>query len=463
MKRQIVIDREGKAPAPVANKAPAPKREFGLVKPLLCMLVAAGVASTLSSTFEDELARYVPETMTDTSTYNKKPTGYAGCFELSEKLKNSTKRWQRPYRDLQEPGTLVVMGPSQFLQDFEIEQILKWVKEGNDLVYMDFFTFRITGKSLLERLSLKAIESANLTDSAFTPVKDPLCEHVDKLNVSAETRLVQTDGSLLPDQVVPETSKTPDAHHDGYDNTPTEEAKQTKPAKATPKVIASDKNGALIIEVPYGKGRCLVSVAPNLCCNRRIADPESKGNFQLLANCLKNSPGTVYFDEKCHGFSSTPGIFAYLSKGPVGLAAAQILLIFAVALLSLNQRFGPVKRVSNPRRISNLEFIDGMAHTYRKAKASDTAWSILFVSFKTRLCKALGAAPETPTEELANSWAEITGLTSKECNEFLTRAIKAESTHITNEELLELVASCDRLSEQSKQFISITASRRLSG
>lgn len=139
------------------------------------------------------------------------------------------------------------------------------------------------------------------------------------------------------------------------------------------------------------------------------------------------------------------------------------MLIFAVALLSLNQRFGPVKRVSNPRRISNLEFIDGMAQTYRKAKASDTAWSILFVSFKTRLCKALGAAPETPTEDLANSWAEITGLSPKECTEFLNRAIKAESTHITNEELLELVASCDRLSDQSKQFISITASRRLSG
>lgn len=199
MKRQIVIDREGKEPAPVATKAPTAKRNFGLVKPLLCMLAAAAVASTLGSNFEEELSRYVPETMTDTSTYNKKPTGYAGCFDLSEKLKNSTKRWQRPYRDLQEPGTLVVVGPSQFLQDFEMEQILKWVNEGNDLIYMDFFTFRITGKSLLERLSLKAIESTGVTDIEVTPAKDPHCEHVDKLNISAETRLVKTDGSVLPE------------------------------------------------------------------------------------------------------------------------------------------------------------------------------------------------------------------------------------------------------------------------
>lgn len=498
MKRQIVIDREGNKQAPVAVKPTASKRDYGLVKALVCMLVAAGVASSFSSNFEEELSRYVPETMTDTSSYNKKPSGYAGCFELSERLKNSTKRWQRPYRELKDPGTLVVVSPSAFLQEFEIEQILKWVEKGNRLVYMDFFTFRITGKSLLDRLKLKAIESTALTDSKIPTEPAAICQYADHLNVSAETRLVAGDGSSLSgdkakakdtdgktkdsqnseknatgdgsqdkDQAAAKKDSkkwsSPPEGHGEYDTSIYGQSKKKAPQEPSQQVLAADPNGALLVEVAYGKGRCLVATTPNLCCNRRIADPDSKGNFQLLANTLKDSPGTVFFDEKCHGYSSTPSIFAYLLRGPLGLVVAQILLLFAAAWISLNQRFGPVKRVSTPRRISNLEFIDGMAHTYRKARASDTAWSILFTSFRTRLCKALGATPETATEDLARSWADITGLNPKQCEDFLKRATEAESKHISNEELLELVASCDRLSEHSKQFISIASSKRLSG
>lgn len=137
-----------------------------------------------------------------------------------------------------------------------------------------------------------------------------------------------------------------------------------------------------------------------------------------------------------------------------------MLALFLIALVSLNQRFGPPRLVSNPRRISNLEFVDGMAHTYRKAKAHDTAWSILFGTFRTRLCKGLGASPSDPADVLAVAWSEATGIKETELREFLEKAAAMESAHISREEMLEMVARCDNLTERSKNFLAIAATRR---
>lgn len=431
MKRQITIQKTSTdTELAVKPAAAAQRKDRRLFWSFGVMFVAACVMSLFSSNFEEELSRYVPETVTNTSSYNKKPSGYAGLYELCQNLKYSTRRWQSPYRELKGGGTLIMVSPTMHLKDFEVDQVLKWVEQGNRLVYLDFFAFRITGKQILEPLHLEAIEATALTDTDVSTERTPVCEHASSVNITAESRL---------------------------------SSKGAGKAGANNVVLVKDERGNLMLDVPYGKGHCLISTAPSFCCNRRIAEKESKGNFQLLANWLKDTPGTVYFDEKCHGFSEAKNIFAWLGKGPMGLVSLQIGIILAVALISLNQRFGPAKRVSTPRRISNLEFIDGMAHTYRKARASDTAWSIIFSNFKSRLCRALGATPESSVEELSASWSSATGLNAAECNAFLTKGLKAEADHITNEELLELVGNCDKLTDHSKNYLAIGSTRRLGG
>jgi hypothetical protein len=436
MKKQIVLTNAeqlksaaGEAPLEITQAKRSGWRHTRWA--ILCLVLVSWITAEVGKNFDDEMSKFIPETLTNTSTYNKKPSGYSGLFELCQALKFKPKQWKRPYRELTEKGTLVIVGPSYPPRDFEAEQILNWVSRGNRLVYLDYFSFK-TGSRFLSRLGLSAYDSVSISNSKLSPDKKlEFTEHVDSLSVSAETRFK-----------------------------PVVSAEKTEGGAQKQLVIAKDDFGRLVVDVRVGKGHCLVGTTPNICCNRRIAEPESKGNFQLLANWLQDEKGQLYFDEKAQGYSETVSFFMWLSKGPLGVFFYQIGLIFVVALVSLNQRFGPARLMSDLRRISNLEFVDGMAHTYRKARANDTAWSILFSSFRTRLCKSLGASPADSPETLALAWSEATGINQAECQDFLQRAVKAESTHITKEEMLQLVATCDDLGDRSKNFLTLGSSRR---
>lgn len=461
MKTKITIEKsDAPVAAPVVVSDPARSKTRKRLLQALCALAGASLLSVaIGEQFEEELSRYIPETVTNASSYNKKPSGGAALFELCEKTNLKPVRWQKPYRELKNAGTLVLIAPAYPPREFEVDQILNWVAKGNRLAYLDYFGLQ-TGKRFLNRLSVGATDSVSLVNKDVKPEPLLLMEHVQTLNLTAEARLRYTganagDTDNLKDK---DQDKNQSKGKDRQAGEP-ENRTSVEPSKGAV-VLAKDDNGGLIIEVPYGKGSCFLSSAPNLCCNRRVADSQSKGNFQLVSNWLSDKPGTVYFDEKCQGVNESISLVAWLCKGKMGAVLAQITLLFAVALVSLNQRFGPPRNVSGPRRISNLEFVTGMAHTYRKARANDTAWAILFSSFKTRLCKSLGVSPADSTKDLANAWSEATGLKHAELQVFLDRAIATESTHITREEMLELVARCDHLADQSKEHLSIARSHR---
>jgi hypothetical protein len=121
----------------------------------------------------------------------------------------------------------------------------------------------------------------------------------------------------------------------------------------------------------------------------------------------------------------------------------------------LNQRFGPLVPVASPRKISNLEFINGLATSYQRARARDTAWAMIYQPFKARLCKLLGVAPHESPEKLAQAWAEASGKDRNKCEEFLRKAQAAmEKRHLEEKELSELVATCDELSAGARQLQS---------
>lgn len=390
---------------------------------LIALLAVISASNALRRDWATVVAKYLPETVANASTHNIRPTGYEGMFELLKRLGKHPEHWQRSYRELNAPGALVMVAPSNPAQDFEIDQILSWVSKGNDLVYMDYFALS-TGKGLLRKMSCKAFDSVSVTNKDIVPEKSTLTDHVVKVNLSAEARLdTETEGAAS--------------------------------------VIAKDENGSLIVEVPFGQGRCLICASPGMCANLRITDENSRGNFQLLSNWLSDSPGKIYFDEKCHGYLDSTDFFHWILHGKYGPFFVELFLLSAVAIWSLNQRFGPVRPVFSPRRISNLEFIDGMAHTYRKAHAHDTAWSLLFNSFKTRLCKGLGVSQSETPETLAKIWSEATGIEERSLREFLLKAANCESRYITSEEMLKLVAECDKLAERSKEHLALASSRRL--
>jgi hypothetical protein len=225
--------------------------------------------------------------------------------------------------------------------------------------------------------------------------------------------------------------------------------------------IISDSRGALVVSKTHGKGRCLIATLPNLCSNRRISERKNWGNFQFLINWLQSTHARVMFDERVHGYLSSQSVFAYLARGPIGFMILQLCLIFLLAFLSLNQRFGPVRVVAQKRKIASSEFIDGMALTYQKAKAYDAALAILYGSFRTRLCKALAVAPDEKNEVLAHAWSDASQIAYEEIRQFLqTIENLQEKRNVTEEQLLQCMKECDQLYERSKVHLAVHPGRR---
>ncbi len=383
------------------------------------------VVSIVSGQYDEQMSNLLPETVANCSSHNSQSSGYKALFEVASKLGMDCQRYEKPYRDLSpNRGVLLVVAPNFPMLAPEVDRIIKWVEEGNNLVYLDYCVYG-NGKYLLDKLGMNSLVSSSIDDAVLSGADLPAIpemSHVSQIVVSSETRL------------------------------------------SGGKALLSDSRGALAVQVHRGRGRCLIAVLPSLCANRRITEQSNWGNFQFLLNWLKSCGGTVYFDERVHGYTTAQNVFSYLMSGPFRPILLQIVLIFAFALYSLNQRFGPLRPVHVSRKIASSEYIDGMALTYQKARAYDTALSILFASFRHRLCKALSLPPAEPLEQLAKAWSQSTQLSEAETLSFLQTAERLQSSRTTTEaELLACMKDCDRLYEKSKQSLSVQPGRRLGG
>jgi hypothetical protein len=381
---------------------------------LAALLVVGLFGAVYAGNYWQSVNSFIPETIPSQSTYNRRESGYSGFYELARKMHLDARQWQSAYRDLGEMkihGTLIIISPWDTPSPNEIAMIQDWVKEGNGLVYMDDFSLP-SSRLLLDRLGLSAIM-----------LKKPAAVHApmrSDIDVAHKVGLLRGDVDSLI------------------------EGGTQLLQGATSAVLTMKEEGA---------GSCLISTMPELCANRYLGDAQYKGNFQFLINWLSNARGPIYFDEKSHGYTSGNNVVFFILKSPVGFVILQMLILLGVAFLSLNQRFGPAIPVSNARKISNLEFIKGLAAGYQRARARDTAWAMIYLPFKGRLCKALAVAPHESIERLAEAWSEQSGRKQDECETFLGRAQAAlDKRKLDDNELQALIADCDRLAAGMRQL-----------
>lgn len=388
------------------------------------LLAVSAIAVFAGSYFDRQLERFMPETRALSSTYNGKASGLEALAELTERLGKPSRKWELPYRQLPgKNGTLLLIAPLESLKDFEADQILKWVKEGNTLIYLDDFTLAMS-RIIPDKLGVKArILTKKLENHKFE-AKDfgsaPEFTNVKSLMFSTATRL---EGG---------------------------------------KAVVSNTTGTFLSEVAHGKGRVLVGCCPDFCANRTIAKEDYWGNFQFLQNWFGTTGGTVYFDERAHGFSGGTNVFLYLSRGPVGAVAYQVLLILAIAVISGSQRFGAAQAVDEKRRISNLEFINGLSNAYRRARANPAVAEILFQEFRKKLARSLGVSPHEPIEKLKEAWQELPieqkkallagGAASQANLEQLVGQYEEfmSQREVSDAQLKSMVASCDKITEKTQ-------------
>ncbi|CAN5360718.1 hypothetical protein BH10CYA1_BH10CYA1_33500 [soil metagenome] len=398
---------------------------------LSVLILVSAIAVYVGSAFDEQIQNYLPEQRVLSSIFNKKPSGLSGLSEVLKKVGLTAHPWLMPYRNLRNAhGMLVIIAPSTSPAEFEAEQILKWVHAGNDLIYLDHFSFKMT-RRLLEKINLEIADGKDLHDEAVpVDATKELFAHVPTLTLTSDTNI--TGGK--------------------------------------PVVSVNDK--AIFSELKYGKGRILVGTAPTLCANRRLSERNNWANFQFLVNWMSTASGEIMFDERCHGFSESGNVFVVLGRSPWGAVFLQAMLILGVGIYSSSKRFGATTVVLDARKISNLEFINGLSNAYRRAKAHGAIYEITGHALRNRLCKLLSISPHEQTSQIIEAWksfseANPTQVTSiKEIvPNFLTEFdCASEQKNLSDLQFKSMIRSCDKISEQlNDQFVKNTSLKRLGG
>ncbi len=381
---------------------------------LLLFVVVSTLAVWLGASYDSELQKYLPESRTLASIFNSKPSGVSGLYEIAKRVGLDCQLWSLPYRQLPEvEGMLVIIQPTESLAEFEVEQILRWVAKGNDLVYLDHLTFKMT-RRLVEKLGATAADGAELNEAPIDVEgnKRPEFAHVRRLQLSTDTRL--KGGSPL----------------------------------------LSDKSGTLIALFKHGRGRVYLGTTPSLCTNLKLTDKNDWPNFQFLVNVFRTAHGAIFFDERCHGFAQATNVFIFLARRTPGIICLQLMIILLAALVSSEQRFGRREKLRPSRSISNLEYINGLARTYLRAKANSTVLEILSQSFRTKILNAFDISPHESQEKVISQLLTIQGQHGErkflqDVSDLFTKTDQALTTNtISDVQLRHFIHSYDKIVAQ---------------
>ena len=413
------------------------------------------VWGTLAS--DRQLEKVMPETRIYPSVNNVRPSGLSAFYKLCEKVFSTAKHgrqvgeWDLPYRRLKD-GTvgalgsddtaknknrsthaiLIIVNPDQSLARFEVDQILAWVRLGNSVIYLDDFQFR-DSKRLLDDVHVTARE---LNPPLLNKVSDPrlattvpVYTHLHTLNLSADQKL--GGGTTL----------------------------------------VSSGESPIIVEATVGKGRVLIGSCPAMVSNQQVSQTERWSNFQFLCNWIATTDGDIYFDEKCHGASNGTNVIFYFLRGPAGWTILQLALLLTIAIVSSSQRFGAITLVRNQRRISNLEHINGLSNTYYRAGAREAILAIIWTGVRQKLCKVLQINPHEGDEKLNEALSAQQRLDGTKNSPALENSAAREDADdvavlvrqcqaavnrkdLNDKELRELVAACDKITEQSDRLLT---------
>jgi Domain of unknown function (DUF4350) len=368
-----------------------------------CISVYVGLA------FDSDFGSLTPETVPLRSIFNAKPSGLKGLDDIAKSVGLNCRAWTQPYRNLKNiAGTLIIDEPLRSLSVGETEHLLDWVSDGNRLIYIDYFPFPPTSIPILKRIGL-SYRTVTKSDSTIMSDEESvrIFSHVKNLTISSNARI--TGGNAL----------------------------------------VSDQDGAFITEIRYDKGRIFAGLMSGFCANKQLQNKHNWDNFQFMINLISTASGSVYFDERCHGYSQSANVFVYLLRNTPGLVVSQLALILAIAVASCAQRFGPINEIRPTRQISNWQFIDGLANAYAKSGAQVVALEIIVQDFKSKLCKILTLPTNASTTTIVSTLQDSAELRSGNLADFLADYEQAlKDKHLSDTRLKQLVSKSDEISNE---------------
>lgn len=167
-------------------------------------------------------------------------------------------------------------------------------------------------------------------------------------------------------------------------------------------------------------------------------------NLDLLLNCLGGSKQThIFWDEYFHSGHSGRG-FSYWVPATIW-GFAQCLLALLALLLTFSRRNAPIRSLSEPSRLSPLEFVQTLGRLYRRANATRTALEVPYNTFRTLLIRRLGLRNDVSSSELLESARKKLGYRDPEFEETIRQVLKTlQDPDIKEARVLELAQKLNR-------------------
>ena len=187
-------------------------------------------------------------------------------------------------------------------------------------------------------------------------------------------------------------------------NDPIDSSSQTAPVVH---FASGSKN--LLVEAPFGEGKIIFLADPFIVSNGGIGLVD---NAQLAINILTAGDSQIAFDEYHQGYGANNNKFLEFFEGtPVVAIFLQGVVLVGFIFFSQSRRFARAVPMSEPDRLSKLEYVSAMAELQERTSSFDLAIENIYTEFRRRTARLLGADNYTAQyDDLAKLIAERTGL-----------------------------------------------------
>ena len=427
---------------------------------LIVLLVGLNAASyTQKEEFPDS------EFLPNRSTYHVGATGTRAIYDLLAETGRKPTRWQEPVSALFSksknlPSTFVVVGRvRREFTDQEIEQLLRWVAQGGNLVIIDrdppaelikttanwsisFESSKIlpsfdTDPTDRQKMTENTVAAKPVQPSVFTEkinavqpsqfaasIKFERFADADAPSASSESG-EPTKFSVAPEKAAPPKDEDED---DGFfqmpSPTPVPPPVKTAPVNGgtssavsiesdaamvnkmtAPVLYLSNAQKNLLVEAPFGAGEIVFLSDPFIISNGGI---NLVDNAQLAVNIVASHGGIIAFDEYHQGYGTNDNaLFAYFAGTPLTAIMLQLLALIGLIFYTQSRRFARPLPENEPNRLSKLEYVSAMAELQQRTKAFDLAIENIYTDFRRRAARMVGVDNSTTSrQDLAKLIAE---------------------------------------------------------
>ena len=395
------------------------------------------------------------EVLPNRSTYHSGPTGTRALHDLLNESGYKVMRWREsPERLFSESGkmisTFVVIGRIQV--DFtgnEAEALRDWVGRGGRLVLID--------RKVDEALAPKSEGwSIKARDWDFPTINDnpgdsqQMTNGVTALHPSQPTTLTHDIDSVMPSRFAGRLSVIPPPKEksSGAGDLFEDRAELKAETSAAPIVHIGNREGALLVDYAFGKGKIVLLSDPYIVTNSGI---KLQDNLQLAINTLASGGGWIAFDEYHQGKGISENPWAgYFAGTPVLALAAQIGLLILLILWTNARRFGRPLPLPHTDRRSSLEFVASMAELQERSRAYDLAIENIYTRTRRVLARHAGIDYNSSRAEIARRIAERSNIDAHQLETLMRQCEEAINGETINwRQSLDLVR---RLREVEKNL-----------